>query len=239
MKFLIILCFSLGVFASVEFIYYRPSSDKSDVLQTQPMSNYADHEVLDFRFSPPPIAQLRAITDRPLFTPTRRQAALIIRSPIEAFRLRGVVLSKRHNTALVERRSDGVLLRLREGDHVDEWQITFIDADAIGFSGSEESYAIKISDTIEDRSPHELVERAIEEEERIGSEIADVDTREEFNPVWHIHASEDQASNRRLRSRSGAKTTERRDMNYPTAVPVELPPPPPQLLPRDNRTRRS
>ena len=231
LKYLTILCLSLGFLALAEFIYYRPSSDRSSDFEEQhKKSDYADYEILEYRFLPPPIAHLREITDRPLFTRTRRPAELIVQSPIETFRLHGVMLTNRHNTALVERRSDGVLLRLREGDHVDGWQIAFIDADAIGFSGSGDSYAIKISDTVEDRLDHDSVERIIAEEEHIGSEIDDVDTGNEVNPLWPVRASGDQEFNRRLRPRSVSKATERRDISDPTTSPVELPPPPPHPL---------
>lgn len=81
-----------------------------------------------------PISEFRAISDRPLFTPSRRPTLAAETAQVQVYRLRGVLTANSQKIALVERVDDGSLLRVGEGDVVDVWRVSAISRDSISWS---------------------------------------------------------------------------------------------------------
>lgn len=95
-------------------------------------------------FNPPLLSSFKEITDRPLFSPSRRPDSPSSTISISAYAVRGVLLSRRRNVALVESRPHGTVIRVSEGDVIAGWQIVFINANEIGLSSTSSFHTMKI-----------------------------------------------------------------------------------------------
>jgi len=179
------------------------------------------------KFEPPPMSHYAAITNRPLFNPSRRPATSVT-APLSAYRLQGIFASRNAYVGLVEHRSDGTVMRISEGDVIDGW-----------VAGSVEPYAIRLSSG--DRS-HFLQMEGIDQ-----NEVSDRPDQEMDDENYETDVLEDEGiasldldhfrRNTRGRMRLGPNPrAELAENGYRRAVPTELPPPP--LLPRQNRGGR-
>ena len=97
-------------------------------------------------------AAFAAISERPLFTPDRRPpeaadapVAEPEATPPPAFVLRGVVHSGKVRRALLETAENAPLLRLREGETLDGWEIVTILPRKMVMRQGEQSLEVPIS----------------------------------------------------------------------------------------------
>jgi general secretion pathway protein N len=97
-------------------------------------------------------AAFAAISERPLFTPSRRPAEAGVSpatepeaTPLPAFVLRGVVHSGKVRRALLETAENAPLLRLREGETLDGWEIVTILPRKMVLRQGEQSLEVPIS----------------------------------------------------------------------------------------------
>lgn len=95
----------------------------------------------------PPISEFRAISDRPLFTPSRRPAPPAATGQVQLYRLHGVLTTNRQKVALVESIEDGALLRLSEGDTVSVWRVAAIGRDSITWSRLDRPHEVIVAET--------------------------------------------------------------------------------------------
>ena len=95
----------------------------------------------------PPMSSFREIVERPLFNPSRRAIVASVKL-MPLYRFRGALLMGKRRIGLLERRSNGVLLRVREGDVVDGWQIAFIDSRAIQMSSPTQTHTMTLEHTL-------------------------------------------------------------------------------------------
>lgn len=88
------------------------------------------------------LSDLSAITDRPLFEPSRRAyvvpAAPVVVAEVKTppidpnmFALIGVVTAKDQMTALIQHRASGRLIRLQQGGDIDGWIVAKIEQQAV------------------------------------------------------------------------------------------------------------
>ncbi|HVZ52875.1 MAG TPA: hypothetical protein VG986_12970 [Pseudolabrys sp.] len=84
------------------------------------------------RFELPPIENLQATRERPLFTPTRRPPAIvvapeapppIVESVALPFELTGIAVGEDVRIAILHNKTTNEELRLRQGDKLDDWML--------------------------------------------------------------------------------------------------------------------
>ena len=181
------------------------------------------------------MSQFRDIMKRPLFSPSRRSIPTTTTKPIDAYRLRGIFLSEQSDVGLVERRSDGVVIRLSEGDVVDGWQVVFVNPGAIGLSNSTEVYTMNIERAREDEvlNFEEPISTGFEEE------LYEASIREDDGNIpWDLDRHSGHADSLAVPPNPRVRSADRRrDMGSAPAVPRQLPPPP--RLPRHEPWRQS
>jgi general secretion pathway protein N len=86
------------------------------------------------RFTLPPLASFAEVTERPLFSSSRRPIA--VDAPQSAERsfsatLAGIVISASSRIIIVSHGDPPVLTRLKEGDDLDGWSVTSIDPNRV------------------------------------------------------------------------------------------------------------
>ena len=219
---LLVCCGSFAAVTYVKANYPNVSSDLPVPL-AEVRNRPNDTDVSNVGLKYPPISHFREITDRPLFSPSRRPARTADLSPMDAYRLRGVLVSNRRKTGLLERRSDGMSIPVHEGDIVDTWQIVLIDTKEIVWSDSAQFHTMRITQAQEGETS-----RPFEESINVALDEARPD-REAYIPGDAGRRS-DPASHRRQKPN-------RRAMSNALAFP-SAPPPLPPLAPSHRPKRR-
>ena len=101
-------------------------------------------------FSPPAAQTYGEITERPLFSPTRRptprHTAPDAIGAVSSFVFAGSVISRNERVALVQHGHPGKLVRLREGDLLEGWTVVSIEADRIIIEHGSEREELKPRD---------------------------------------------------------------------------------------------
>ena len=142
---LLVCCVLLVAAIFAEVTYYNLLS--SAPLRPSPDQYQIDVQDTDKELEFPPMSYFREIVDRPLFNPSRRPIVASAK-PMPLYRFRGALLMGKHRIGLLERRSDRVLIRVREGYLVGEWQITSIDSRSIQVSSSTQTHTMTLADTL-------------------------------------------------------------------------------------------
>lgn len=192
-------CVSLAAIAYAGANYAGAPSDPSPVL---PNEESGLHHVIipDLSLQHPPISQLRGISDRPLFTPSRRPTPTAEKVQVDAYRLRGVLVASTGKIGLVERIDDGTLLRVSEGDIVDVWRVSSIGRNSITWSRLDRSDDIVVSKIWEDgAAPSSEGEPALDSLRKAISE--NDGPNEEANTAWHLNTARGQTGEARVNRR--------------------------------------
>ena len=142
---LLVCCVLLVAAIFAEVTYYNLLS--SAPLRPSPDQYQIDVQDTDKELEFPPMSYFREIVDRPLFNPSRRAIVASVKL-MPLYRFRGALLMGKRRIGLLERRSNGVLLRVREGDVVDGWQIAFIDSRAIQMSSPTQTHTMTLEHTL-------------------------------------------------------------------------------------------
>jgi hypothetical protein len=82
------------------------------------------------RFTLPPLESFAEVTQRPLFSSSRRPAAIDTPQSAEqpfSAKLAGIVISTQSSSIIVSHGDPPVLARLKEGDDLDGWLVTSIE----------------------------------------------------------------------------------------------------------------
>jgi hypothetical protein len=131
---LVIFCCSLSAAVAYSGINYHEVLAEADHVSTNQNVNLHNLPIPNLDLQHPHISEFQAISDRPLFTPSRRPTPASAAVQVPVYRLRGVLTTGSQKIALVESIGDGALLRLSEGDTVDVWLVSAIGKNSITWS---------------------------------------------------------------------------------------------------------
>jgi hypothetical protein len=106
-------------------------------------------------FSLPPLQSFASITDRPLFSQSRRpspQGSDDTLGPWSSFVLAGVIISPASREALILHGKPPTVVHVQEGQNVDGWLVTSILPDRVVFRGGTTEHELKLLDKIDPAS---------------------------------------------------------------------------------------
>jgi general secretion pathway protein N len=156
---LAVLCVGLGWIA-FERLQSPAPSDLQAALS--PAGSTAEIDVeIPGDFVLPPIETYAAITERPLFTRSRRPPSEEAPIPVAAtldLELTGVIISGEERIALLRDTETGVLMRLSVGDQVQGWFLTGIETEQVELQSDGRSVTI-VLDYDREREPPPRRER--------------------------------------------------------------------------------
>jgi general secretion pathway protein N len=113
-------------------------------------SRPADIPAPSSRFSLPPLDTFAEVTERPLFSSSRRPIAAETSSavikPLSAS-LAGIVISPSSSSIIVMHGDPPALLRLKVGDDIDGWSISSIEPSRVVLQRGAEEQQLKLHDT--------------------------------------------------------------------------------------------
>jgi hypothetical protein len=96
----------------------------------------------------PPLESFSAITDRPLFTQSRRppaiQASTASVGTAASFVLAGIIISHESREALIIHGKPPIMSHLQEGQAIDGWTVMAIDQDRVILGNGEARYELKL-----------------------------------------------------------------------------------------------
>jgi hypothetical protein len=182
----------------------------------------------DLRIQHHSISEFRAISDRPLFSSSRRPTPAAATAQVQVHRLRGVLTTDSLKIALVESIDDGTLLRLSEGDIVDVWQVYAIRKDSITWSRLDRSDEMIVAEVWEEGGVLSSTDSFQLEGSEANEPNEQTNASSQLNrPRGHI------AGERAIPHRHLTRAAE----YAPIVVPTE-PPPPTPTAPRNPPMRR-
>ena len=91
-------------------------------------SDVDDTAIANLTFDFPNYAEIKEISNRTLFAPSRRPLVWDDSFPEDIYRLRGVLLASMKNVAILEKIHDRVSIRVAEGETVGGWEVFRIDS---------------------------------------------------------------------------------------------------------------
>lgn len=148
---LFLLCLVLGA-----ALYYQIRSDRWSRLPPIASAPRPTEVTLPAplpEFQLPPLSELAATVERPLFLPDRRPpepADVVETVPEQAVPLHvsvtGIVLSESGRFALVRREGDTEILRMSARDTIDGWSVKQILADRVIFERDDDSLEVELKD---------------------------------------------------------------------------------------------
>jgi hypothetical protein len=126
----------------------------SEISAISPTDSHYDHAVDKAPIAFPNLSSfhLREIIHRPLFNPSRRPSSHVHSLPTGTYRLRGLLLMDRRHIGLLERRVDGLSIRVSQGQFLDVWQAVSINSDGIVWADSSAIDIMSISQAHGDTS---------------------------------------------------------------------------------------
>jgi len=107
-------------------------------------------------FSLPPLQSFASITDRPLFSQSRRpspQGPDDSLGPWSSFVLAGIIISPTSREALILHGKPPTVVSVQEGQDIDGWLITSILPDRVVFRGGTTEHELKLTDKAESTTP--------------------------------------------------------------------------------------
>jgi hypothetical protein len=188
---LVIIAVLLLLWTCIRLIYplsargtYLSSVDKPIVLyQSSP-----ENDTPNF----PPISEFSSIITRPLFFPSRRP------SSTETYHmLLGTLLTGYRKVAILERRSDGTLLRLYEGDPIGNSKIVSIDANSVTLINGGQLYTMMRARMREgmisgpDSDAHEIDAQADHHGGPVEGQVVSEDIDFDFSHIQEIDVQND------------------------------------------------
>jgi type II secretory pathway component PulC len=101
------------------------------------------------RFSLPPLSSFAEVTERPLFSVSRRPAAAEVSQAGDqklSVTLAGIVTSPISSSVIVAHGEPPVLTRLKEGDNIDGWLVRLIEANRVVLRRGDIDQQLKLHD---------------------------------------------------------------------------------------------
>jgi general secretion pathway protein N len=102
------------------------------------------------RFALPPLETFAEVTERPLFSSSRRpiaaETSAAVVQPLSAS-LAGIVISPSSSSIIVMHGDPPTLMRLKEGDDIDGWSIRSIEPSRVVLRRGAEEQQLKLHDT--------------------------------------------------------------------------------------------
>jgi hypothetical protein len=148
----LLLLMSLGL-ASVVYdeVNARPGETSSEGAASAAVSeSNGEPPAEDASFSLPPLASLKEVTERPLFSQTRRppppQASQDAIKQSGSLALDGIILSSEGRIALISHGKPPVLTHVAEGREIEGWTVLSIHADHIVLQRDATRQEIKLVD---------------------------------------------------------------------------------------------
>jgi general secretion pathway protein N len=154
----LLLSLSLGLAAAVYDEVNTPSDETSSEESASAAISESRREPApdDARFSLPPLRDLKEVTDRPLFSPSRRppppQASQEAIKQSGSLALDGVILSSEGRIALISHGRPPVLVHVAEGREIEGWTVLSIQADHIVLQRDATRQEIKLADKAQRQS---------------------------------------------------------------------------------------
>ena len=158
---LVALCAILG-----GVIYSEASAPVGeDAVQPFPATAGESPTAHDFSgFTAPAAEAYSEISERPLFSPTRRptprQSTPEAIGAVSSFVFAGSIISRDDRVALVHRGQSGKLVRLREGDLLEGWRVVSIEADRVVIEHGSDREELKPRDKVSPNAPRPLPSNA-------------------------------------------------------------------------------
>lgn len=146
---LFLACLGLGGIIAAEIS--APIRDPSDG-SAQPSTEQRDRNPIAARpapFSLPPLQSFASVTDRPLFSQSRRpspQGSDDSLGPWSNFVLAGIIISPASREALVLHGKPQTMVHVQEGQDIDGWLVTSILPDRVVFRGGTTEHELKLID---------------------------------------------------------------------------------------------
>ena len=107
-------------------------------------------------FSLPPVQSFASITDRPLFSQSRRpspQGTDDSLGPWSSFVLAGIIISPVSREALILHGKPPIVVHVQEGQDVDGWLVTSILPDRVVLRGGTTEHELKLTDKVDTTGP--------------------------------------------------------------------------------------
>jgi general secretion pathway protein N len=117
---------------------------------TSVASHPADIPAAPGRFSLPPLETFGEVTERPLFSSSRRPIAAETSAAVVqtlSASLAGIVISPASSSIIVMHGDPPTLMRLKEGDNIDGWSIRSIEPSRVVLRRGAEEQQLKLHDT--------------------------------------------------------------------------------------------
>jgi len=114
------------------------------------VSHLPDIPAAPSRFALPPLETFAEVTERPLFSSSRRpiaaETSATVVQPLSAS-LAGIVISPSSSSVIVMHGDPPTLMRLKEGDDIDGWSIRSIEPSRVVLRRGAEEQQLKLHDT--------------------------------------------------------------------------------------------
>ena len=107
-------------------------------------------------FSLPPLQSFASVTDRPLFSQSRRpspQGSDDSLGPWSSFVLAGIIISPVSREALILHGKPPIVVHVQEGQDVDGWLVTSILPDRVVLRGGTTEHELKLLDKVDSTAP--------------------------------------------------------------------------------------
>lgn len=142
-----LLCAGLAVALVVELTATREANAPAS---TATLPSSAAVPKTPGRFTLPPLESFAEVTERPLFSSSRRPTAVDTpqsaeRQPLSAI-LAGIVISGTSSSVIVSHGDPPVLTRLKTGDDLDGWSVTSIEPTGVVLRRNGEEQQLKLRD---------------------------------------------------------------------------------------------
>jgi hypothetical protein len=96
----------------------------------------------------PPLQRFAAVTERPLFSPSRHpplQASDDAEGAWSGFALAGIIITPESHEALIRHGSPPTIAHLREGQDIEGWVVRSILPDRVVFAGGKELHELRLT----------------------------------------------------------------------------------------------
>jgi type II secretory pathway component PulC len=149
---LFLVCLGLGGIIAAEI--GAPIPDPSDG-SAQPSTEQRNKNAVAARptpFSLPALQSFASVTDRPLFSQSRRpspQGSDDSLGPWSNFVLAGIIISPASREALVLHGKPQTMVHVQEGQDIDGWLVTSILPDRVVFRGGSTEHELKLIDKVD------------------------------------------------------------------------------------------
>jgi hypothetical protein len=114
--------------------------------RTAPPQSLADPSTSSFIL--PPLASFSTITDRPLFSQSRRppaaQQSTISLGTASSFVLAGVIITHGSREVMIQHGKPPTIAHLQQGQTIEGWTVTAIDEDRVILDSGETQYELKL-----------------------------------------------------------------------------------------------